>query len=30
VVKPLGEKKFEIEAQVSPEDWLKLGVVSAK
>jgi phosphohistidine phosphatase SixA len=30
VVKPLGDKKFEIEAQVSPEDWLKLGVVSAK
>ena len=30
VVKPLGEKKFEIEAQVSPEDWLKLGVASAK
>ena len=30
VVKPLGEKKFEIEAQVAPEDWLKLGAVSAK
>lgn len=30
VVKPLGEKKFEIEAQVSPEDWLKLGVAAAK
>lgn len=30
VVKPLGAKKFEIEAQVSPEDWLKLGVTAAK
>jgi phosphohistidine phosphatase SixA len=30
VVKPLGEKKFKIEAQVSPEDWLKLGVAAAK
>lgn len=30
VVKPLGEKKFEIAAQVAPEDWLTLGVVSAK
>ncbi|HET9252586.1 MAG TPA: histidine phosphatase family protein [Candidatus Eisenbacteria bacterium] len=30
VVKPLGEKKFEIEAQVSPEDWLKLGVTAQK
>lgn len=30
VVKPLGEKKFEIEAQVAPEDWLKLGVAPAK
>jgi hypothetical protein len=30
VVKPLGEKKFEIQAQVSPEDWLKLGVAAAK
>ena len=30
VVKPLGEKKFEIEAQVPPEDWLRLGVASAK
>jgi phosphohistidine phosphatase SixA len=30
VVKPLGEKKFEIAAQVAPEDWLTLGAVSAK
>lgn len=30
VVKPLGDKKFEIEAQVAPGDWLKLGAVSAK
>lgn len=30
VVKPLGEKKFEVLAQVAPEDWLTLGAVSAK
>jgi phosphohistidine phosphatase SixA len=29
VVKPLGEKKFEIEAQVAPEEWLRLGVAAA-
>jgi phosphohistidine phosphatase SixA len=30
VVKPLGGRKFEIEAQVAPEDWLALGAVSTK
>jgi phosphohistidine phosphatase SixA len=30
VVKPLGEKKFEVEAQVAPQDWLQLGAVTTK
>lgn len=29
VVKPLGEKKFEVQAQVAPEEWLRLGVAAA-
>jgi len=28
IVKPLGDKKFEVVAQVGPEDWARLAAAA--